>query len=142
MCQRGAGGEYRGLVRDFAEWCCQNQLHLNIKKAKEMVIDFKKERTSISPVSIGSEDVETMQSMKYLGVHIKNKLDWSENTLTVYKNGQSRLHFLRKLWSFDVQGPMLNAFYHSVVESALFFAITCWGSGMKTANENKINKLL
>lgn len=106
-CVRGGQeGEYRGLVRDFAEWCCQNQLRLNIKKTKEMVIDFKKERTSISPVSIGSEDVEIVQSIKYLGVHIKNKLDWSENTLTVYKKGQSHLHFLRKLCSFDVQGRM------------------------------------
>lgn len=37
---------------------------------------------------------------------------------------------------------MLNAFYHSIVESALFFAVSCWGSGMKAADEDRINKLL
>ncbi len=86
--------------------------------------------------------MEIVQSYKYLGVYINSKLDRSENTLAVYKKGQSRLHFLRRLRSFDVRGPMLNAFYHSVVESALFFAVTCWGSSMKAADENKINKLL
>lgn len=112
------------------------------KKNKEMVIEFKKSKTPISPVSTGGEDVEIVKSQKYLGVYINSKLDWSKNTLAIYKKGQSHLHFLRRLRSFDVWGPMLNVFYHSVVESTLFFAVTCWGTGMKVADENNINKLL
>ncbi len=54
----------------------------------------------------------------------------------MYKKGQSRLHFLRRLRSVDVCGPMLHAFCQSVVASTLFFAATCWGSGMKTADAN------
>ena len=63
-------------------------------------------------------DIET--SYKYLGVHMNNKLDWTDLTAGRYKKGQSRLHVLRKLRSFGVQGPLLTSFYDSVVASAIF----------------------
>ncbi|KAM3860331.1 chondrolectin [Diretmus argenteus] len=88
------------------------------------------------------EYVDLVQSYKYLGVHLDNKLDWSEDTGAIYKKGQSRLYFLRRLRSFDVRGPMLNAFHQSVVASALFFAAVCWGSSIKAADTNRLDKLL
>ncbi len=33
-------------------------------------------------------------------------------------------------------------FYESVVASAIFFAIVCWGSGLKVADANRLNKLI
>ena len=33
-------------------------------------------------------------------------------------------------------------FYKSVVASAIFFAVTCWGSGLKVAENNRLNKLI
>ena len=47
-------------------------------------------------------NVEVVSTYKYLGVHLDNKLDWSANTDAVYKKGQSRLYFLRRLRSFNV----------------------------------------
>ena len=37
---------------------------------------------------------------------------------------------------------MLRMFYESVVASAIFFAVTCWGSGLKVADNNRLNKLI
>ena len=48
-----------------------------------------------------------------------NRLDWRHNTDAVYKKGQSRLYFLRKLRSFSVCSKMLHIFYKSVVERAI-----------------------
>ena len=75
--------------------------------------------------------MDLVQSYKYLGVHLDNKLDWSGNTGAVYKKGQSRLYFLRRLRSFNVRGPMLNAFHQSVVASALFFTAVCWAAALQ-----------
>ncbi len=36
-------GDYRKLVSDFVGWCHKNQLHLNISKTKEMVLDFRRQ---------------------------------------------------------------------------------------------------
>ena len=51
----------------------------------------------LRPVSIEGVNVEVVSTYKYLGVHLDNKLDWSTNTDAVYKKGQSRLYFLRRL---------------------------------------------
>ncbi|XP_010777592.1 protein kinase C alpha type [Notothenia coriiceps] len=37
---------------------------------------------------------------------------------------------------------MLQMFYDSVVSSVIFFAVVCWGSGVKTADANRLNKLI
>ncbi|KAK5907927.1 hypothetical protein CgunFtcFv8_016027 [Champsocephalus gunnari] len=77
-----------------------------------------------------------------VGVHIDNKLDWSKNTEALYKKRQSRLYFLRRLRSFNVCSTMLQMCYDSVVSSVVFFAVVCWGSGVKTADANRHNKLI
>ncbi|KAI3360539.1 hypothetical protein L3Q82_002282 [Scortum barcoo] len=33
-------------------------------------------------------------------------------------------------------------FYHSVVSSVIFYAAVCWGSRLKTADTNRLNKLI
>ena len=54
----------------------------------------------------------------------------------------SRLYFLRKLRSFNVCSKMLEIFYQSVVASALFFAVVCWGSSIGAGDTNRLNKLI
>ena len=47
------------------------------------------------------EEVEVLQGHRYLGIHMDNRLDWKCNTKAVYRMGQSRLYFLRKLRSIN-----------------------------------------
>ena len=64
-------------------------------------------------------DIEMVTSYKYLGVHLNNKLDWTDHTAATYKNVQSRLYLLRKLGSFWVQGALLTSFYQCVYMHSL-----------------------
>ena len=66
------------------------------------------------------------------------------NTEVIYKKSQSRLHFLRRLRSFGVCSTMLSVFHQSVVGGGggLFFAVACWGSGIKATDAGRIDKLL
>ena len=79
-------------------------------------------------------------SYKYRGVVLDNKLEWSTNTVAVYKKGLSRLHFLRRLRSFDVCNWMFQMLYQSVV-STIFFAVVWRGAGIKAKDANRLNKL-
>ena len=83
-----------------------------------------------------------VDSYKYLGLYMNKKLDWSDNTDALYKKGQSRLFFLRRLRSFDVCSRLLRMFYQSVVASAIFSAVACWGSGAGEGEKNRLNKLV
>ncbi|KAK2158328.1 hypothetical protein NP493_1808g00011 [Ridgeia piscesae] len=43
---------YLSSVVRFSSWCSNNFLHLNVSKTKEMCIDFRRNRTVISPIVI------------------------------------------------------------------------------------------
>ena len=59
--------------------------------------EFRRNKAQLFPVCFGGTDVEIVQSYKYLGVVLDNKLEWSTNTEAVYKKDLSRLYFLRRL---------------------------------------------
>ncbi|XP_053534298.1 extracellular calcium-sensing receptor-like [Ictalurus punctatus] len=106
--------EFREVIADFVNWCELNHHCLNASKTKEMVVKLCRRPTRSTPVSIQGIDFERVETYKFLGVHLNNKLDWSTNTDVLYKKGQSHLHLLRRL-SLD-----FRAFQYS---QSLIFAI-------------------
>ena len=102
--------EYRAVVDNFVTWCEQNHQQLNSTKTKELVVDLRRSKTPMTPVSIQGHNVDIVEHYKYLGVFIDNKLDWTKNTEVLYKKGQSRLYFLRRLRSFNICRTMLRMF--------------------------------
>ncbi|KAK7158641.1 hypothetical protein R3I94_005089 [Phoxinus phoxinus] len=134
--------EYREVIGDFVNWCESNHLHINASKTKEMVVDFRRRPPGTAPVNIQGVDIEMVETYKYLGVHLNKKLDWSTNTEVLYKKGQSRLYLLRRLSSFGVCRSLLKTFYDSVVASAIFYAIACWGAGSRERDRKRLNKLV
>ena len=76
---------YREEVRDLAMWCQDNNLSLNVIKTKDMFVDDRKRKTEHTPILIDGAVVKQVESFKFLGVHITNKLSWSKHTKTVVK---------------------------------------------------------
>lgn len=108
-----------------------------------MVVDFRRrKKTLLIPIAIQVSEVEMVSSHRYLGVQLDDKLDWKSHLETVYKKGQSRLYFLRRLRSFNICRPLLCNVYQTVVASALFFAVVCWGGGAHMGDLNRVNKLI
>lgn len=134
--------EYRRLISDFTLWSSENGLVLNTSKTKEMIVDFRKNKSQYLPVQVSGERIEVVPTYKYLGVHLDHKLDWTVQANAAYKKGQSRLFFLRRLRSFDVCNEMLALFYQSVVASAVFFAVVCWGLSISQRDRNRLDKLV
>ncbi|XP_073674252.1 uncharacterized protein [Garra rufa] len=134
--------EYRGVISDFVCWCEENHLLLNTSKTKEMVLDFRRNPPSHIPVCIQGLDIEIVDTFKYLGVHLNNKLDWSTNTDALYRKGQSRLHLLRRLRSFGVCRELLRTFYDTVVASVVLYSIVCWAGSSSDRDRKRLNKLV
>lgn len=57
----------------------------------------------------------------------------------LYKRGQSCLYFPRRLRSFNSCRPLLRSFYQI---GGLFFGDVYWGEGARTADKNRLNKLI
>ena len=58
-------------------WYDDNNLSLNVNKMKEIVIDFKKCSREHAPIYISGDEVEMVESFKFLGVQIINNLFYS-----------------------------------------------------------------
>ena len=83
-----------------------------------------------------------MQSYRYLGLWLDNKLDWTTHTSHLYRKTQSRLYFLRRLRSFNICSKLLWMFYQSVVTSVLFYTVVCWGGSISKKDTSRLDKLI
>ena len=91
-----------------------------------MCIDFRRNRTAISPIVINGEPVEQVDSFKYLGVILHEKLSFTEHVTAVQKKSQQRLHVLRKLRAFYVDPLLLLRLYRSIIEPLLAYCSICY----------------
>ena len=108
--RNGKEGEYRNLVDDFVQWRRLNHLQLNTSKTKEMVVDYRRTKPPLLPVSVEGDKVDVDTTYKYLDIHLDNKLDWSVHKDAIYMKGQRWLYFLRRLRSFNVCSKLLRMF--------------------------------
>ena len=129
----------------FTDWIKNNCFLLNTRPRSWWWIlgDLK-----CQSVCIEEEEIVTMQSYKYLGVVLDNKLEykleWSANIDTVYRKGQSCLFLLKWFRSFSFCSYLLCMFYHTFIESAVFYAVVCMDSGTtdKTVVEQRMKRKL
>ena len=114
---------YREEVRALGVWCQENNLTLNVNKTKEMIVDFRKQQREQPSIHIDGTTVEKVESFKFLGVHITDKLKWSTHTDSVVKKAQQRLFNLRRLNNLACHQKHSN-FYRCTIESILSGCIT------------------
>ena len=133
---------YRENVKMFTEWCKNNYLELNVKKTKEMVVDFRSSQYVHPPLYINDELVECVTEYKYLGTIIDQNFTFNLNVQSVYKKANSRLYFIRKLCKLRVDNKILELFYSSIVQSVISFSIICWYGNCSMASKQKVTRII
>ena len=133
---------YRATVQDFTEACDRDGLQLNVRKTKEMIIDFRKKPSDISPLNIRGEPIEICENYKYLGLTVSKDLTWKENTGNVRKKVMKRMHFLRLLKKFGVSPNIRRLFYEAVIGSTISYGVSVWGSALTAASRASLQRLI
>ena len=82
-----------------------------MSKTKELIVDYRKRQVEQAPINIDRAVVEQVESFKFLGVHITNKLTRSKHTKTVVKRARQNLFHLRRLKRFGMGPQILKRFY-------------------------------
>jgi hypothetical protein len=80
-------------------------------------------------ILIDGSVVEEIESFKFLGVYITNKLTWSKHTETVVKKAQQNLFHFRRLKRFGMGPHILKMLYSCTIENILVASLP----GMATA---------
>ena len=133
---------YRNYVTDFTKWCEDHNLLLNISKTKELIFDFRTKKEPLMPLEIKGQTVDQVDSYKYLGVTIDNKLSWDEHASLTYKKVNKRMFFLRKLKNFSIDKVLISLFYKAAIQSIITFSIIGWGGNTNGKQKQKINVLI
>ena len=107
-----------------------------MSKTKELIVDYRKRRAEQAPINIDEAVVERVESFRFLGVHITNKLSWSKHTKTVMKRARQNLFPLRRLTRFGMGPQIFKRFYSCTIKSILTDCITAW-YGICSASDRK-----
>ena len=81
--------EYRDQVTKLINWCGENNLELNVNKTKEMIVDFRRKKSPLSPLWIDGKTVEIVQHVKFLGSTISSVLKWEQMLIPLLKRPSS-----------------------------------------------------
>jgi hypothetical protein len=100
-----------------------------VSKTKEMIVDYRTRRADYTPIHIDRAVVERAESLKFLDVHITNKLSWSKHTKTVVKRARQHLFPLRRLKRFGM-GPQTFKKLYSCIQ--LHHRLVASQAGMAT----------
>jgi len=90
------------------------------------------------PVDMG-EEAGVVEDYRHLDVHLNNRLDWTSNTNAVYKHEQTVFPAEAQILQCE---QILEIVYQSVMASAIYFAVVCWGSSISARDDSRINKLI
>ena len=71
--------------------------------------------SATQPVDIKGSAVARVETYKYLGIVLNNKLSWGDHVDLIVKKLNSRMYCLRKLNSFHITPEILNVFYTSTI---------------------------
>ena len=129
-------------VDKFTTWCNNNFLDLNVKKTKEMIVDFRRGPCAIPDLFINGVKVERVNEYKYLGTILDSKLTFDTNTQSIHKKCQTRLFCLQKLRSLGVNESILSNFYRCFLETVISFGFLCWYSGLSVRNKNVLDRVV
>ncbi|KAK3548288.1 hypothetical protein QTP70_009081 [Hemibagrus guttatus] len=109
----------------------------------EIVVDDRiTQKTTSPPLHINGAEVERVNNIKFLGLHITKDLTWTINTTYLVNKAQQRLFFLRKLKKAKVPSQLLVNFYRSTTESILCHCITVWYTCCTTENRRDLAQII
>ena len=108
-------------------WLCVNLLTLNIRKFIVLLTgSCQRLRNHDLCINVGGnyKQLSHVSSVKYLGLHIDEKLSWHQHTANVVQRIYSRMHCLNHLRPLPIE--LLAKLYYIVFLCYPFWIIVMW----------------
>jgi hypothetical protein len=121
-------GKTQENVNNVVLFAKHEKMELNVKKCKEMILDFRKNKTTIPPINIDDQPFARVKSYKLLGMWLDNDMKWATiaNTEFIIKKAAKRLYFLKILKNYGACKEDLKSFYCAVIRSTLEYGAQVW----------------
>ena len=122
-------------------WSNENNFQLNSLKCKELRIDFTRHRHIDDPITVNDLAFEVVQSVKILGVTIREDLKWNDHVTEITHKASKRLYLLRILKRAGVDVISLVQFYCTCIRSTLEYACQTFHSNLPEYLSNQIERI-
>lgn len=125
------------ILQSVRRYMLSNLLHINIKKSCYMYFapPSREQNANNSQdgekIRIGTEILKEVQSVKFLGVIINNKLTWTDHILYLQNKLKVAIGVLKRIKPY-LPRKTLKTVYHSLFESHMTYCISVWGGTTKT----------
>lgn len=123
-------------LKNVHEWICSNKLSLNIQKTHGMLFSNS---VSVLPGHISLDDnlIELVDSTKFLGLFIDNKLSWKKHIIYLCKLLARNVGVINKLKTCFPTDILLSL-YSTLILPYLNYGILAWGNSSRL----QLDKLL
>ena len=125
----------------IAQWSLRNNMNLNPKKCKEIVISSLRSRPDLSPLCVNEHPLERVSSHKVLGVTISDTLGWNEHVHEIVSKASKRLYILRVLKRSGIPPEDLINIFYALVRSVLEYACVTWSTSLPIYTKDKIERV-
>ena len=116
-------------LEKISTWLAANKLSLNVKKTHFMIFKPKNKKIIMphESICIGNEEINQVESTKFLGVYIDSKLNWQQHIKCVKNKISKGAGIIYKVKPLLNESTLLTLYY-SFVYPYLYYGIIAWGT--------------
>ena len=118
----------QGYMEIIERWTNENQMKVNGKKTKLMIINFTRNYQISTRIYLEGELLEIVKETLLLGCVITSDLKFHKNTEHMVKKAYARMTLLHKLYSFKVATDDLVNIYILYIRSLVEQNVAVWNS--------------
>ena len=118
----------QGYMDKIERWTNENQMKVNGKKTKLMIINFTRNYQISTRIYLEGELLEIVKETLLLGCVITSDLKFHKNTEHMVKKAYARMTLLHKLYSFKVATDDLVNIYILYIRSLVEQNVAVWNS--------------
>ena len=115
----------QGALDSIMPWYVTNRLSINANKSAVMLIGRPSQVHDDIDIKINDVRIEQVQSMKYLGIYIDNKLSWDVQCDKLCSNVASKISVLRRIRQF-CRPSTLKLIYERTIQPFFYYACSVW----------------
>ena len=131
------------IVNIINNWCKANDLELSPLKTSLVLFTWKRKFVVDTPITIDDHPIEYSSDVRYLGLILDQKLNWSKHVDQIIKKATWSLlatsRTIGKNWGYTTSTA--RWIYNSVVVPAVTYGSHVWGFNPKSHINAKLSKV-
>ena len=128
-------------IDNIQDYAAKNQMKVNSSKTKFMVFNPTQSFDFVPDKKLDNKTLETVESMKLLGLVVSNDLSWKLNTEYLVKKAYGRLWSIQRLANHGASLEDLVDIYSKQVRSVLEFGVPVWNSSLTKEEVKDIERV-